>query len=241
MRKLNRKKFITLLAVEISPPKMEVFIHRSIIMKRWGFSHWELLALGAVSCTLGTLLVPVVAKTSAKARPNEDQRAQICVNNLKLIGLGLLQYQQDYDERMPLASFKDARATSSPSVGWANVLQPYIRNTSVYQCPSDSRVGQRQPTRQGYTDYWLNKNLSGRNVILARSPMLLLMVGEGEGASRDSSARYSLNKLPKRWLKSAKSPARRHLGQGTYAFADGHIERLKPTEVGTRAATFLLR
>ena len=205
------------------------------MQKRNGFSRWELLSLGAVSGIVGALLLPVLAQTGA--RPTSAQRADSCISNLKQISLGFLQYVQDYDERMPIAAFEP----SGNSYGWAVVIQPYIRNTRLYQCPSERNRRQDNVRAPGYSDYWYNRNQSGISIQLMQAPLLNLMLGDGDGGAPNSTARYNLNALPKSWLQTPNSPARRHMNQGCYAFADGHVERLNAKEVGGKAATFMLR
>lgn len=47
-----------------------------------------------------------------------------CLSNLKQVGLAMLAYSQDYDEKMP------------PADKWSTVSFPYVRNTQIYQCPA---------------------------------------------------------------------------------------------------------
>ena len=61
-----------------------------------GFTLIELLIVIAIITILASILFPVFA------RARENARRSACQSNLKQIGLGLMQYVQDYDERMPL-------------------------------------------------------------------------------------------------------------------------------------------
>ena len=76
------------------------------------------------------------------------KRGDYCSSNLKQIGLGLLQYTQDYDEKFPPA------ASSADAYGWANAVQPYVRSTQLFQCPQETSAGQRNFKLTGYTDYF---------------------------------------------------------------------------------------
>ncbi|MFA0740251.1 MAG: hypothetical protein DFNUSKGM_000353 [Candidatus Fervidibacter sacchari] len=67
-------------------------------------------------------LVGISWKPIQEAR--EKARQAECLSNLRYLGMGVMQYCVDYDERMPLA------------YNWADAISPYIRNRRLYQCPS---------------------------------------------------------------------------------------------------------
>ena len=59
------------------------------------FTLIELLVVIAIIAILAAILFPVFA------RARENARRSSCQSNLKQVGLGLMQYIQDYDERTP--------------------------------------------------------------------------------------------------------------------------------------------
>ena len=112
-----------------------------------GFTLIELLVVIAIIAILAAILFPVFA------RARENARRASCQSNLKQIALGIKQYTQDYDERFPLA-------ISGGSVyGWADAVQPYLKSTQIYQCPSETIGLGTNPNAAGYTDYWYNATL----------------------------------------------------------------------------------
>ena len=63
--------------------------------RKSAFTLIELLVVIAIIAMLAAILFPVFA------RARENARRSSCASNLKQLGLGFLQYRQDYDERFP--------------------------------------------------------------------------------------------------------------------------------------------
>ena len=86
-------------------------------------------------------------------------------------------------------------------------------------------------SKPGFTDYWMNSRAANGQFAAFNSPAQTLVFGDGDGGSSASTARYNIPALPGSWRTTAGSPARRHLGEGNYCFADGHVKILYPTLV----------
>jgi prepilin-type processing-associated H-X9-DG protein len=208
-------------------------------MRRFGFSRWELLVLGAVFCAGGALL-PVLAQTIDAKREQQNRHTLTCMSNLKSLALGLHLYMDDYDKAMPRVALHSQAAPYPNSYGWADATVPYLRTLDFFQCPAESRKGRDNPLKPGFTDYWLNTNMSGVSFTDTKAPTRLIMLGDGDGGS-NSNARYNLNKLPKSWIVKPGSPARRHQDKACYAFFDGHVKKMAPSQVGKPNAKFALK
>lgn len=97
---------------------------KSGINKKQAFTLIELLVVIAIIAILAAILFPVFAKAREKARQTS------CLSNLKQLGLGVMQYTQDYDEYVPYA---DNGAVGS----WRYAIYPYVKSVNVYNCPSN--------------------------------------------------------------------------------------------------------
>lgn len=101
-----------------------------------GFTLIELLVVIAIIALLAAILFPVFS------RARENARKSSCANNLKQLGLGILQYVQDYDERFPLSEQEGpspAYTANGIAFSWDLLCQPYYKNMQILTCPSDNR------------------------------------------------------------------------------------------------------
>ena len=95
------------------------------------FTLIELLVVIAIIAILAAILFPVFA------RARDNARRTSCLSNLKQIGLGVLQYTQDYDETMPLANWG---SNAGNGFYWMDAVQPYVKSTQLFTCPSRSNT-----------------------------------------------------------------------------------------------------
>ena len=92
--------------------------------KRTGFTLIELLVVIAIIAILAAIIITVLG------RSRENARRSSCMSNLKQIGLGMMQYTQDYDEKY----LSQDLSVSDRHFGF--LLQPYTKSTQVFVCPS---------------------------------------------------------------------------------------------------------
>jgi len=111
-------------------------------MRVRGFTLIELLVVIAIIAILAAILFPVFAKAREKARQTS------CLSNIKQISLGILQYAQDYDERISRCG------TLTPRSYWWSYVQPYLKNTQVLVCPSRSGGNFPGYAQNSTISYW---------------------------------------------------------------------------------------
>ena len=204
-----------------------------------GFTLIELLVVIAIIAILAAILFPVFA------RARENARRSSCSSNMKQIALGVFQYTQDYDEKMP--------PRNNGVSGWRVLTQPYLKSSQLFSCPSNPRnnvlgaengeaaagihVSYGAPQLRdnngnlpaGVTSDSAWRVNDGVSIASFDSPSQLLMVGE-------SIADYSdIPIVNTDWAGNPNNVFAGHLGTSNWAYADGHVKSLIPTRTANNA------
>jgi prepilin-type N-terminal cleavage/methylation domain-containing protein/prepilin-type processing-associated H-X9-DG protein len=226
------------------------------MQKRKGFTLIELLVVIAIIAILAAILFPVFA------RARENARRASCQSNLKQIGLGVFQYVQDYDEKMPIlyANLDGAASYQAPAdgaaapydLGWAKLLDPYLKSSQIFQCPSETTTPTAGAVITGganYTDYFYNSVAAGASQAQFDSSALTVLLGDYNGGSSvsytnggcavnsggDGCTAADLTNP----LATFPSPAaQRHLDGQNFAYADGHVKWTKGQSPTTSAGVY---
>jgi prepilin-type N-terminal cleavage/methylation domain-containing protein/prepilin-type processing-associated H-X9-DG protein len=192
-----------------------------VTRRRNGFTLIELLVVIAIIAILAAILFPVFAQAREKARQTS------CLSNLKQLGTGFLMYSQDYDE-LVCPPFNGQ--TGANAFTWDRLMQPYVKNWTLVQCPSDgastrptaSFVG--FPLRRSYTMpshlgwEWSPNRVFVVNLAQIPFPALTLQLFERNGCNSATNWNAcSVSDGSNEW-------AYRHHDMSNVVYMDGHAK-----------------
>jgi prepilin-type N-terminal cleavage/methylation domain-containing protein/prepilin-type processing-associated H-X9-DG protein len=200
-------------------------------LPRTGFTLIELLVVIAIIAILAAILFPVFA------RARENARRASCSSNLKQIGLGIMQYTQDYDELMPLRNHTNG--------SWRVVLQPYVKSVQLFRCPSNTETGLGQDAGEGALGIRRSYNAptagssagagtdtawsdsSGVAIASIASTAQTIAVVETSGSGANWSD-YPITSPDWGWTSDNRGMFAGHLSTTNVLFCDGHVKSLRP-------------
>jgi prepilin-type N-terminal cleavage/methylation domain-containing protein len=225
---------------------------RSILsLRRRAFTLIELLVVIAIISILAAILFPVFA------RARENARRASCMNNLKQIGLGVMQYVQDNDEKLPIhaangstsiinfANAAVAGAAAGQNVYYA--IYPYTKSWQILTCPSAaSGASPYNPVQPNATSYIVNGVFFASNNGTGNSSRMSLAT-ISQAASRiliqERDTAYNFEGMyPNNTLLGATTPqqfrewlyptfSNSHFGGGVLLYADGHAKWLLQSNI----------
>jgi prepilin-type N-terminal cleavage/methylation domain-containing protein len=211
-----------------------------------GFTLIELLVVIAIIAILAAILFPVFA------RARENARRSSCQSNLKQVGLGIVQYIQDYDEKFPITN----GAAADGSTGVFVNLQPYLKSTQVLQCPSEPNPPSSAtlPGQPGYTDYGYNRYLGYDTTnsverglalsALTQSSLTVLAVDSANGYGTNWHTGCSANAATCTAALAIfdggqyQGSTQRHLETQNYLLTDGHVKAYRGQSSTQSAAVY---
>jgi prepilin-type N-terminal cleavage/methylation domain-containing protein/prepilin-type processing-associated H-X9-DG protein len=233
------------------------------------FTLIELLVVIAIIAILAAILFPVFAQAREKARQ------ATCVSNLKQIGLAWLMYAQDYDETIPpFRPYQNGTRFyswegSTDGTTWNNadgLLQPYMKNTAIADCPSAKGIPVLQSNLVAYAanyayPYYPNypapssiRAADYRPAALAafERPAETIVLSDAAlaGISGTSAGQLSRTRdlYPPSLATYSPNPNSspvvhgRHSGFATVLWYDGHVKGTRPvfrtTAIGSNSAAF---
>ena len=208
------------------------------------FTLIELLVVVAIIAILAAILFPVFA------RARENARRSSCQSNLKQIGLGVIQYTQDYDEKFPIYHGGNSGGAQD---GFFAIIQPYLKSTQIYQCPSETFPANSDPTTNGYTDYSFNLLLgwsgaeaptahdnvrSFSTASLTQSVLSVMVIDSSSGNPDRWETGCSGTNCTTAGFANNLGGAQRHLETQNVLLCDGHVKAYKGSNPTTSAAIY---
>ncbi|RYX83757.1 DUF1559 domain-containing protein [bacterium] len=227
----------------------------TIRLPRKAFTLIELLVVIAIIAILAAILFPVFA------RARENARRTSCLSNVRQLGLGIMQYTQDYDERYTpcttctIVGAPLGACNTGLAILWPQLLQPYVKSTQVFQCPSDTNStaipAWAMPNPPApyikpiHNSYLSSYNLMYNSASLAsvQSPATTVILADGGLTASATPPYVTTTQKPTSWIlvdptdgnaQSANedwaAPNSRHLETGVLAFADGHAKSMRTSK-----------
>jgi prepilin-type N-terminal cleavage/methylation domain-containing protein/prepilin-type processing-associated H-X9-DG protein len=158
------------------------------MMRRRGFTLIELLVVIAIIAILAAILFPVFARAREKARQAS------CSSNVKQVVLAWIMYMADYDHKSCITWYSpvgNPNLWGAPANDWVTyhkVLQPYLKNWQLWECPSKDGVNMCNQTGPGIIYASIGYNCSAGNVAresdIAR-PAEFIIFGDTWGGGSD--------------------------------------------------------
>ena len=178
----------------------------------FGLSFKQMLAALLIVGVLVAILYPVYH------RAGPGPRRTSCQSNLKYLGLGLIQYSQDADEKFPVG-------VNALNNGWAGQIYPYVKSTGAFHCPDDPGVGH-------FISYAQNQRIAGQSYGQFAVPAYTVALYEETTLNCDPSTPETVSATG---LTAPQSSTRHDpLTFGlNYLTVDGHVKMLKPAQISS--------
>ncbi len=222
---------------------------------RRGFTLIELLVVIAIIAILAAILFPVFARAREKARQAS------CLSNLKQIALSTMMYAQDYDEVMPISYITDA---GSPGNVYGStrfpqeIVAPYVKNTQVFRCPSDSPPSNYNGAGGAVQPYFNNSyginvtpiagdpanalpvvGMCGRSIAMHERPAEKVMWAETENWCASGCVAIAGWTSAPTGFGASVNAANRHNKGLNVAYCDGHAKWVQCNDAGATYDSFV--
>jgi prepilin-type processing-associated H-X9-DG protein len=119
--------------------------------------------MGTAAVLGAGVALPVLTK--ARERAHEAT----CMSNMRQLALAMMQYAQDWDEKLP------------PANRWRDAIKAYVKNDGVFRCPSD-------PDKTHPCSYAMNRRLSGQPLSRFKNPESIVLLFESTDTTENPNS-----------------------------------------------------
>jgi general secretion pathway protein G len=197
----------------------------------------ELLTVVAIISVLVMILLPAVQAARSAARSTG------CKNNMRQIGLAILQYCDQHEGEFP--QFVDDKKDAARS--WLYTLKPFLESVDEIRiCPNDTKGDER--LRNDSTSYVINDYIAAkvkggvrdRDKLKATSKTMVVFEGSDQRSTdfRNEHVHASewfspINRKLDlvKWQIERDIQPNRHHDTAHYLFADGHLEVIPASQI----------
>ncbi|MHB1001068.1 MAG: hypothetical protein ACYC27_17635 [Armatimonadota bacterium] len=174
-----------------------------------------ILSVVVVLSLVMSLFPAIVSAYNQFGMAREQAKASACLANVKQMCTAMMMYAQDNNDKMPISS------------SWNAGLEPYIKNNSIYICPSAPKkspakgIKKKPILKYSDTCYAMNKQLSRIPLYKVTTPSYTVSIFESvQGKNQQGGS--TLLPIPPR-----------HPSGYSFGFADGHCKSVPQSAVST--------